>query len=73
MIYQTDNVLIGKRIREARIRAGLTQNRLHQITDISITQISAYENGNRNIGLTSLKKIFRTICLNRRIQQGVPC
>lgn len=57
MIYETDNISIGKRIREAREKAGLTQNRLHQMTDISITQISAYENGNRTIGLLSLKKI----------------
>lgn len=57
MIYETDNISIGKRIKEAREKAGLTQNRLHQLTNISITQISAYENGNRNIGLFSLKKI----------------
>ncbi|MCQ2087032.1 MAG: helix-turn-helix domain-containing protein [Bacilli bacterium] len=57
MVYETDNILIGKRIKEAREKAGLTQSRLHEITDISITQISAYENGNRNIGLLSLKKI----------------
>ncbi len=51
------NVLIGKRIKDAREKANLTQARLHELTGISITQISAYENGNRNIGLTSLKKI----------------
>lgn len=53
----TESTLIGKRIKDARIKAGLTQNRLHEMTDISITQLSAYENGNRNIGLISLKKI----------------
>lgn len=52
-----DYVSIGKRIKSAREKAGLTQARLHDMTNISITQISAYENGNRNIGITSLKKI----------------
>lgn len=52
-----ENELIGKRIKEVREKAGLTQNSLHNATGISITQISAYENGKRNIGLNSLKKI----------------
>ncbi len=57
MFFKKDDALIGARIKEAREKAGLTQKRLHEMTDISITQISAYENGNRSIGLSSLKKI----------------
>lgn len=48
---------IGKRIKKARIDSQMTQVELHHLTDISITQISAYENGKRNIGLQSLYKI----------------
>lgn len=48
---------LGKRIKKAREEAKLTQYKLHDLTGISITQISAYENGNRNIGLHSLYKI----------------
>jgi len=57
MKNKNDNILIGKRLKNAREGAKLTQSRLHDLTGISITQISAYENGNRNIGLTALKKI----------------
>ena len=52
-------VELGKRIRKAREEAKLTQYQLHDKTGISITQISAYENGNRNIGLQSLYKIAK--------------
>ncbi len=48
---------LGKRIKKARLEARLTQYELHMRTGISITQISAYENGNRSIGLHSLFKI----------------
>lgn len=51
------NELVGKRIKNAREKAGYTQYRLHDLTGISITQISAYENGKRSVGLSSLRKI----------------
>lgn len=50
---------IGKRIKKARLEANLTQKQLHELTDISITQISAYENGSKNIGIQSLNKIAK--------------
>lgn len=50
---------IGRRIKKARIESQMTQDELHNLTDISITQISAYENGKRNIGLQSLYKIAK--------------
>lgn len=52
-----ESKIVGERIRAARKKAGLTQRDLHELTGISITQISSYENGNRSIGLHSLKKI----------------
>lgn len=57
MIIYDDPISLGKRIKKAREDANLTQYKLHDMTGISITQISAYENGSRNIGLQSLYKI----------------
>lgn len=52
-----DLTKLGLRIRKAREGAGMTQNDLHFATGISITQISAYENGKRSIGIKTLSKI----------------
>ena len=49
-----DAAQIGDRLRKARIDAGLAQYQLHLLVDISASQISAYENGCRSIGLHSL-------------------
>ena len=50
-------VNLGKRLRKAREEANLTQFQLYEKTGISTTQISAYENGNKSIGLSSLYRI----------------
>lgn len=50
-------VSLGKRLRKAREEANLTQFKLYEKTGISTTQISAYENGNKSIGLSSLHRI----------------
>lgn len=51
------NIELGFRIRDARIEANLTQAMLHDLTGISITQLSNYENGSRNIGIENLSLI----------------
>lgn len=48
---------LGKRIKIAREKAKLSQHALYEKTGISTTQISAYENGKRNIGLQTIAKI----------------
>ncbi len=48
---------LGNRLKEARTKKKLTQFQLYEKTGISTTQISAYENGNKNIGLNSLTRI----------------
>ena len=48
---------IGKRIRAIREKANMTQHDLFLKTDISTTQISAYENGKKSIGLQTIAKI----------------
>ena len=48
---------IGKRIRDIRVEENVTQHDLYKKTGISTTQISAYENGKKSIGLQTLAKI----------------
>lgn len=48
---------VGLRIKKRREELGMTQDKLSDLTDISTTQISAYENNRKQIGLFSLGKI----------------
>ena len=59
MEYKNLDLELGNRIKKARIAAGLTQAQLHELTKISITQLSNYENGSRNIGIDNLSKIAK--------------
>jgi len=59
MKYKKLNLELGNRIRNARLSAGLTQAQLHDLTGISITQLSNYENGSRNIGIENLSEIAK--------------
>ena len=54
-----EDIAIGKRIKQARENAGMSQRVLHENTQISITQISAYETGDRTIGLSNLALIAK--------------
>ncbi len=54
-----EDIDIGMRIKLARQRAKISQRELHESTGISITQISAYETGDRTIGLNNLSLIAR--------------
>ena len=57
MVKEINDAEVGQKIREARLAAKLSQRELADETDISITQLSEYENGNRTIGLKNLYKI----------------
>ena len=46
--------IIGKRLRTARERAGLTQAEVATVLGIAREQVSYYENGKREISLTNL-------------------
>ena len=48
---------LGKRLKNARERANMTQKRLSELSGITTTQLSAYENGKKNIGLYSLSRL----------------
>ena len=49
--------LIGERLKEARERAGLTQELAARSTGLIREQLSYYENGRREIDLVCLKKL----------------
>lgn len=55
-----DEHLIGKRIKEIRERKNITQAKLAAAADISITQISGYENG-KTPSLSNLAKISQAL------------
>lgn len=50
---------IGARIKKARVAAKLTQYQLYEKTGIATTQLSAYENGSKNVGIDNLYKIAK--------------
>ena len=57
----TDQIQLGKRIRDIRTKAKMTQSDLHEKTGISTTQLSAYENGKKSIGLQTIAKIAKAL------------
>ncbi|MDO5392126.1 MAG: helix-turn-helix transcriptional regulator [Eubacteriales bacterium] len=52
---------IGKRIKIARIQADLTQERLAEISDISVSHMSNIETGTTRISLTTLVAIANAL------------
>ncbi|MBP3851593.1 MAG: helix-turn-helix transcriptional regulator [Erysipelotrichaceae bacterium] len=52
---------IGKRIRDTRIKQGISQEMLYQKTGIKNTTISAFENGKRFPGLQNLALIAKAL------------
>ena len=53
MPHPTD-VHVGKRVREARIAKGLSQEKLGQILGVSFQQVQKYEKGTNRIGASRL-------------------
>lgn len=56
-----DCTSIGINIRAARNEMGLTQRQVSEMTGISQTQLSDYENGNKTPGLFTLAKLSRAL------------
>ncbi|MDB4161781.1 helix-turn-helix domain-containing protein [Bacteroidia bacterium] len=52
---------IGNKIREIRLKKGLSQEKLALLSDIDRTYIPSIENGKRNISITVLKKISNAL------------
>ncbi len=55
------DIEIGKRLKQARVAAGLTQTELGVPLGISFQQIQKYEKGRNRIGGGRLYKISRTL------------
>ncbi|MGG7509019.1 helix-turn-helix domain-containing protein [Plantibacter sp. YIM 135249] len=56
-----DALVLGRRIREARIRAGLTLDDLGRAMDRAPSQVSAIENGRREPGISMLRTIASAV------------
>lgn len=52
---------IGKRIKELRTQAGLTQMELAGKSSLDRTYINSVENGKRNISITNIEKIANAL------------
>lgn len=64
---EPDVAKIGKRIEQARIDLSMSQHQLYEKTNISTSQLSAYENGKRATSLYNLAKIAKA--LNKTIDE----
>lgn len=64
------NEQLGENIRDARIKAGLTQSQLAQLIGMGTSTISNYENGRRYISLETTVVI--AIALGVSLQDLVP-
>ncbi len=61
MYYHVNEALIGTRIRDKRIKKGISQQKLSSITGIQNTTISAFENGGRTPSLYNLASIAQAL------------
>lgn len=52
---------VGSRIRELRINAGLSQEKLALAAELDRTYIASVENGKRNISIVNLEKIIKAL------------
>lgn len=59
-----NRVWLGNRIREARERRHLTQEKLSEIVDISPTHMSVIERGVKGMKLSTFIKIANALCVS---------
>ena len=55
---------IHNQIKQARIKSGLSQEQLSEITGIHRSDISRFENGKRNLNIPILEKICEAVGAN---------
>ena len=62
-LYQMENlkIKIGQRIKEIRVKQGLSQEKLALLADLDRTYIPGIESGKRNISITVLEKISNAL------------
>ncbi len=51
----------GRRLRETRIKVGVSQERLAELADLHRTYISSVERGERNISLVNIERVARAL------------
>ena len=56
-----DYCIIGTRLKQARLKAGLTQQELAEKTNLSVAYISRVERGNSHINLKRLNQICKIL------------
>lgn len=61
MVSPNPCVLLGKRVRELRLQAGLSQEKLAELADLDRTYISGIERGVRNVSLLNIVEIARAL------------
>lgn len=54
-------IKIGQRIKEIRVKQGLSQEKLALLADLDRTYIQSIESGKRNISITVLEKISNAL------------
>lgn len=59
--------LLGKRIKEIRKRAGLTQEKLAELINIETTSLSGIESGRHFPSLTTLEKIAKNLNVELKV------
>ena len=72
MVYIEPNIdykLIGKRIREARKRVGISQEKLGELIDVATAYVSRVERGSSHVNLKKLSQI--SVALNTPIEELV--
>ena len=56
-----DYIYLGKRIREERLKAHLTQEQLAEFSDISLSYMGQIERGERKVTLETLLRICKCL------------
>ncbi len=59
-----DYIIIGERLRKARLAKGLTQEKLAEQLDLSVAFLSRVERGNAHINLTRLSEVCSILGLS---------
>jgi transcriptional regulator with XRE-family HTH domain len=60
-MYAEDGKHFGNRLREARIKAGLSQSELEEISGIPKARLSRYENGHVEPSIQTLARLSRAL------------
>jgi len=69
MVRNADNALkaaFGQRVRDIRMKKGLSQERLAEMCELDRSYIGGVERGERNVSLINIKKIAEALGISPR-------